>query len=446
MFIMTKSATEGRPLPGSMGLPLLGETLAFAKNPWNFFDVRTAKHGPAFKTNILGRKTAVITTPDALDVFIDPDKCIRANAMPNQLFEIFGGESLPTMDGAAHLTRKKTILAGFNKAALVSYLPGLQAAIERSLARCAQLGEFGWLDELKSLAFQGICENVMGLDSHEQIDSLVSDYGAITKGFAALPIKLPFTTFGKSMKARNRALDTLRAVVKAHAEGDYDDGLARILAYEPKDGTDISVEETVRELHHIVIAGYIVFGAFAATAMWLKQSPDVLAELRAEIEASAPSGPLSLQTLHSMSVLRRVVMEVKRMTPIVPSIFAIAKKSFPFKGYTIPEGWMVIWSLRGTHRDPSVYADPDTFDPDRFSSERAEDKRHEHAFVPQGAGPLTGHKCAGLEYSTMFMELFALLLARDYDWDLPPQELAYNSAIPAEPADGLRASLSRRTG
>jgi cytochrome P450 len=106
---------------------------------------------------------------------------------------------------------------------------------------------------------------------------------------------------------------------------------------------------------------------------------------------------------------------------------------------------MVIWALLPSHVGYSVYTDPERFDPDRFSPERAEDKRHEHAFAPQGAGPVTGHRCPGLDYATYFMEVFAIVLLRGYDWELPPQsfEIDY-SKTPPEPKDGLRAKVTAR--
>src|SRR5262249_61837858 len=96
-----------------------------------------------------------------------------------------------------------------------------------------------------------------------------------------------------------------------------------------------------------------------------------------------------------------------------------------------------------THMAYGVYSDPARFDPDRFSSERAEDRRHEHAFVPQGAGPMTGHRCPGLDFATNFMAVFGAVLLRGYAWELPPQNFALDySKVPPEPKDRLRARVT----
>ncbi len=436
--------TLGLP-PGSRGLPFLGETLVFARGPFEFFESRFARHGPVFQTSLLGRRTAAITTRDALEVFIDPERCMRAESMPGPVYEMFAGESVPTLDGHIHRNRKEAVMAAFSEEAVQSYLPEQQEAIERMLSRCASAGEMVFLPELKRLAFEMICLNVMGIGDAETLDRLIRDYQQTIHGFTALPIKLPFTTFGKALKARDRALGTLRIAVEAHRKGSYDDGLSHVLTHRTADGSAIADDEAVRELHHIVLAGYIVFAELASLLIELKRHPDVLSRLRTEIDA-APARPLTAQGLADLPFLSRVVMEVKRLTPIVPAIFAVAKRDFEFKGYKVPKGWTVCWVPRGSLLDPATYTDPNRFDPDRFSPERAEHKKHPHAYVPQGAGDyFTHHKCAGIRFTDQLMQAFTLLAVRGYDWELPEQDLGLNmKAIPPEQKDGLRVRFRPR--
>jgi hypothetical protein len=54
----------------------------------------------------------------------------------------------------------------------------------------------------------------------------------------------------------------------------------------------------------------------------------------------------------------------------------------------------------------------------------------------------SGHKCAGYDYSTLFMELFTVLLMRAYRWQVPSQDLSLDgSLIPPEIRSGLRLRL-----
>ena len=61
----TVKKTSSLPLPpGSLGLPLIGESIPFF-NDSNFLDKRQKKYGKTFKTHILARPTIVMTGAEA---------------------------------------------------------------------------------------------------------------------------------------------------------------------------------------------------------------------------------------------------------------------------------------------------------------------------------------------------------------------------------------------
>ena len=423
--------------PGRDGLPLLGETLSFAKNPFRFIEERLAAHGRLFRSNVLGRKTVVVAGAEAAGQFIDPSIIMREGSMPPHVQELFGGRSLPLLDGETHAARKRVVLQAFTRDALAAYLPVMQNRIETYFKTWAAGGEIRWLDELKRLAIEVICTTIIGMPPGNEMDNLRRDYGVLTGGFATLPINLPGTRYRKALLARNRIFDVLRRNVRERRTTPENDGLSRML-----NGGAISDEEAVLELHHLVIAGYIVFAELGAIVQQLTEHPEVRERLAAEIAQTTPRGELSLETIAAMPYLTQVVKEVKRLCPIIPAVFGKAKQTFQMDGASIPAGWMVMWALHPSHVSKSVYTDPDRFDPDRFSPARAEDQRHEHAFAPQGAGPVTGHRCPGLDFATYFMSVFAIVLLRDYTWTLPPQNFEMDwSKTPPEPKDALRAVL-----
>ncbi len=433
--------TEKRLPPGKRGLPVLGETLAFMKDTFGFIAARRAAHGPIFRTHLLGNDTAVLCGAETVAPFLDEERVQRADAMPSHLKVLFGGVSVNQMDGAEHRARKRLILAAFTREAMASYLPAMEATVGRRFAAWADGGEVALVPELKRLAVEVICDNVMG-PAGDALDALVEDYRLMTVGAGSLPLRVPGTGFARGAKAVERLLARHLQVVRAHRAERRDDGLARILA-----AGDISDEECARELHHLIVAGMIIFAELAALVIQLARHPEVRARLAEEVARLAPgSTPATLESLAAMPYLGRVVAEVKRSTPMLPGVFARAKADLEVGGYTIPAGWTILWALRQTHVEEAVYPAPERFDPDRFADGRAEHARHAHAFVPQGAGEMTGHKCAGLDYATYLMQLFAVALARDYDVDLATdQVLDYDwSLIPPEPRDGLVARVRRR--
>ena len=412
--------------PGRNGLPLLGETLPFATNPFRFLDDRLAKYGRIFRTNVLGRKTVVVAGPEAAARFIDGSVVMREGSMPPHVQELFGGRSLPLLDGDAHAARKSAVLQAFTREAMASYLTTIQSAVERAFARWSGAGEIRWLDEMKRLAIEVICTTFAGLTPGEEMERLRSDYDILTRGFATLPINLPGTPYRNALKARDRILTVLRRIVRERRAAPADDGLSRIL----KSG-GVNDDDLALELHHIVVAGFIVYGELVAIVRQLTEHPEIRERLQKE--------GLTLESHY----LLQFVSEVKRLTPIVPVVFGKSRKEFEFDGVAVPAGWMVLWAVNPSHVAHGVYSDAQRFDPDRFSPARAEDRRHEHAFAPQGAGPITGHRCPGLDFATYFMAIFTVVLLRGHTWELPPQRFDYDwSKVPPEVKDGLRARVT----
>jgi cytochrome P450 len=202
----------------------------------------------------------------------------------------------------------------------------------------------------------------------------------------------------------------------------------------------------VLELHHFNMAGYLVYCHICALLCELARHADVRARITAEVDA-AGKGALTATKLDAMPYLDCVVKELKRFTPLVPVFFGKAKRDFDFNGRRVPAGWTVFWGAHASAHFKSTFEHAERFDPDRFSVERAEHKRHPCAFAPQGAGELAaGHKCAGFDYSTLFMQLFTVVFLRGYTWELPSQNLEYvYSMVPPEHADGLRVTLKPRS-
>ena len=444
---MSKEPSSTAPLPpGKMGLPLLGETLGALKNGFAFVEAGAQRHGPIFKTSLFGRKTAVITGPEASALFIDSSRVQRSGAMPPHIQTLFAGMTLPALDGDEHRDRKRLVMAAFTREALASYLPVVQKLVGSSFQGWLERGELRLVPELKQLAIETIAATILGLQRGPLLEKVLADYEVVGAGFAAMPNPLPGSTFTRARKALDRILAVFEGIIREHQASPKDDGLSRMLAAKTESGRGIAVEEAKGEIHHIIVAGLIVWSWFVEAILQLARHPEARAALAAEAASRAPSGPLTLETLAGMPVLEMVSMEVRRLAPVVFVSFGKARETFEFAGYTVPKGWAVLWGLRSSHIRPEIYAKPEEFDPPRFAPPRAEQRKHACAFVPNGAGPATGHKCAGYEFAPLFLQVFLAELARGYDVELArPQDLERDwSRLPPAPREGLRATVRKK--
>src|SRR5664279_1040534 len=240
--------------PGSNGLPLLGETLAFASNPFAFIHERRTRFGDVFRTSILGSPTVFIAGPKRVGTWLDPTKIQREGAMPSNLLALFGGhpDIVPLLDGEAHAQRKRSLLAAFSAEAVAGYLPGLQGRIEALLAKWLANGEGPVTAELKTLAIEALAGAIFGLEPGEELTRLLADNAILAKAFVALPIGLPGTAYTKGLQARDRILALLGEIAQRHIDSPpaRPDGLSRILAAAKAAGAPIDAQTAARSRSH----------------------------------------------------------------------------------------------------------------------------------------------------------------------------------------------------
>jgi cytochrome P450 len=428
-----------------MGLPLIGETWSLLRDPFGFLEERQRRYGDVFRSRVLGRRIIFLAGIEGAEAFYDTDNITREHAHPFSLVDLFGGTNMEMFDGPRHLALKTMALTAFDAEAIAGYLPNLQREIDTTLARFADREEILATEELRRLAIEAIWGNVMGFPDREETDAIARDYAAVLKGLTAIPLALPFSTYGRARSARDRLLDRIRRTIADRRARPGDDGLDRMLAATAPEAAPMTDDEATLEVHHIVIAGFIVYLLMAEVMRRLSEQPFLLERCAAEIDAHASKGPPSVGALAHLAMCIDVVREAKRSVPLVPLAFGAARRSFRCGGFDVPEGWTVYLALHLNNHDPRIFREPERFEPERFSPERAEHEAHPMAFIPQGAEPPTGHRCLGLDYSTFVVLTFMTSLIRDYTWTLPPQDLRLDRRkTPPEPRDGLRVRLRRR--
>ncbi|XP_068087323.1 cytochrome P450 2U1 [Hyperolius riggenbachi] len=136
--------------------------------------------------------------------------------------------------------------------------------------------------------------------------------------------------------------------------------------------------------------------------------PDVQEKVQDEIDAViGHDRPPSLTDKISMPFTEATIMEVQRMTVVVPlSVPHMASESTVFQGYTIPKGSVIMPNLWAVHRDPNVWEKPNLFNPSRFLDEHGQILKKE-AFIPFGIGRRVcmGEQLAKMELFLMFVNL-----------------------------------------
>ncbi len=426
-----------------MGAPFVGEALKFLKDPFTFTMERTRRHGSIWKTKILSDTVIFFAGPKAFSFFMDPENFTRQNGSPKFMQELLHSDAVPFLDGDRHKTRKRLLLSAFTPEALDSYLPGMFTAVDRFAA--------GWTTEkpvandLSQLGFDIADFLFSASDPKTSNTASAADFAIMNKGAFSPPIKLPFTAYGKAIKARDR----LRIYIKTQVASQDGKGTALgvLKAARGPKGEQLSSTELEIELLHFFFAAQ---GGLTAALAWmlvvLGEHPEIAKRLREEADSVLGDGPPTYAQIQKLTRARSVSREVLRAYPIAPVTFlGVAKKDLELDGFQIRAGWKGAGAIWATLQDGSTFTDPTAFRDDRLGDD-ALGALPNNAFVPQGGGPPDGHRCPGETLIQLVMPAFLGWLTRRYDLVYPPQNAQPGGGgLGPLPRDGVRIALKKRT-
>jgi retinoid hydroxylase len=427
-----------------MGAPFLGEALQFLKDPFAFTLSRTKQHGNVWKTRILGDTMVFFAGPKAFSFFMNPEHFTRQAGSPKFLQDLLHADAVPFLDGDRHKARKHLLLSAFTDQALDSYLPGIFTIVTRFVDRWIAAGEQPIGGDLSQLGFDIADMLFASSDPATSNVQSANDFGTMIKGTFSPPINLPFTSYGKAVKARDRLRTYLKHQV-ATKDG-KGSALGVLKAARGPGGEQLSSAELEIELLHFFFAAH---GGLTAALAWslvvLGEHPELARRLRDESDTQLGDGTPTLVQARALTHARAVAREVLRAYPIAPTTFiGVAKKDLEIDGYAIRAGWKGAGAIWATLQDGSTFTDPTVFRGDRLGDD-AVAALPKSAFVPQGGGPPDGHRCAGEALIQLVVPAFLGWFTRRYDLTYPPQDASPGSGgLGPLPKSQLRVKITRR--
>ncbi|GAA6620395.1 cytochrome P450 [Scytonema sp. NUACC26] len=431
--------------PGRLGLPAIGESIAYLRDPEGFIAKRQQQHGNIFKTHLFGRPTIALIGADAARfLFSNDGQKLEMTNTPN--FEILlGAKSIGVQTGIAHQVLRRQLFQAFQPRALENYAVTMEEMTHRYLQKWEQMGTLTWYEELKKYTLDIACRLFVGVSTaaNESLEKVYEDW---SEGLLTIPVRFPLSKFARAVRAREELLERFDRLIDGRQQhpSNQQDVLSILLVAKDEEGNALSRADIKDNVLGMLIAGHeTLTSALTSLCLLLAQHPKVLETVRAEQAQLGFPTQLTQATLKQMTYLEQVLKEVLRIVPpVVRSGSRKVLESCEFGGYLIPQGWDVYYQIPETHQDRQIYTHPERFDPERFSSERSEDKQKVFSHIPFGGGI---RECLGKEFARLEMKLFAALLVRDYTWELLPGQNLERVVLPfSRPRDGLKVKFSRR--
>jgi len=423
---------EDAPLPpGRSGLPLIGETFAFIRDPRNFFARRRNAHGDVFRSHVFGSPAVYMFGPEANQwIFAGEGKYLE-NRWTYGVRRLLGQKSVSMLTGTEHLERRRLLAPHFSYAAMRGFVPSIEAVARRHFQSWPSKGNFILWDAVRSLAFELALSLVFG-DGAVNVPFLLKHFERWVAGlFSPVPLNIPLTTYGRALASRKALIGYLGGVVAERMQraSRSEDVLDSLINSRDDEGRPLSRDAIVDEVMVLLFAGHdTTVTATSNLMLQLAQHPEVLAKGRAALDAS-PGGPLSLDGLKAIPFLYEAINEGMRIIPPVGGAFRVMTQDRVFQNFRIPKGWTVALSCAATHLS-ELWTEPLKFDPQRF-----EEKPKPGTFIPFGGGPRI---CVGQHFAMVEMSVMLALLLREYRWDvLPNQDLTYAALPFPRPRSGI---------
>ena len=460
--------SAAHPLPPSPpSHPLFGLMREFRQDRIGLYRRVARDYGDVLRMRYLWVNTYTLSHPDDMrHVLVENNHNYVRNPFVNDVFKLFLGDGLFTLDGESWLSRRRLMQPAFHRQRLAGLGTLMTDAAEAMLADWAQWDdgqEIAVDEEMMKVTLRVVGQALFSVDLLGAARALGDAFTGVSE-FVNYRMNTPFPPPLWAPTRRNRqfkaALATLdRTVYSIIAErkktgthlseqmridkeekGDLLDML--MAARDADTGPGMTDAELRNEVALLIFAGH---ETTATTLTWafylLSQHPEAEAKLHAELATVLGGRTPTLADLPNLPYNRMVIEETMRL---YPPAWGVSRKSVAadvIGGYQLPANASLTLPITTLHHDPRWWEQPERFDPERFTPERSAN-RHKFAYLPFGAGP---RQCIGNNFALMEAQLVLATVAQRYQLRLRPgHPVQPDPVFVLRTSHGLPMTVTRR--
>ncbi|CAI9102361.1 OLC1v1000621C1 [Oldenlandia corymbosa var. corymbosa] len=409
--------------PGTMGWPVLGETIKFLQEGPNFMKKQRGRYGNIFKSHLLGSPTIVSMDPELNRyIFLNESKGL-VPGYPQSILDILGRHNIAAVTGGPHKQIRGAAMSLIGPAAVREQL---LPKIDKYIRLFLQDWEGKIIDiQEKSqemaffLAFKQILEDD---ESSLVYKSMKEEFDQLVEGTISLPIKLPGTSYYRGFQARKKIIKLLKRIIQSRrvpstTSTEQSDMLNWLLSNDDSINYKLNDEEIYDQIIMILNSGYETVSTTTMMAIkYLGDHPNALEELMDEHimirQDKSPDEPIDWLAYKRMSFTRAVIFETMRLATIVNGLLRKATNDMELNGFYIPKGWKIYAFTREINYDPILYPEPFEFNPWRWLQDKGLES-HNYQFLFGGGTRLCPGKELGIVTISMFLHYFVI----KYRWE-----------------------------
>ena len=432
-------------------VPFLHDYPAFRRDPIGFW-TETGQLGPAVEVRFgPSQRFVVLSDPEIVEhVLLKEVKDHPRDRRVMSVNDSGGPERMFTTDRWEEWKwRRRLMQPAFHR----KHIAGFESTIVTQAERIASEMAGSVVDlatEMRRMTMRMILETMFSLTSDQDVEDLQAAFEANAEYVfkrssapLAVPAWLPTPMAVAQRRSERARLGFLQDIVARRlATGPGSDDLLDMLITARLDDSDhqFSAEQLVAEMSGIVFAGH---ETTAVTMTWLFYLLDrhraVLEKLTGEIRHAIGDRSPTVDVLERMPLVDSAVQEAMRLYPAVYVTVREADSAHTVGEFSYEAGTRFLINIRGMHRDPAAWDEPDEFRPSRFTEGH---DRHRFQYIPFLAGP---KKCLGDTFAMTEMRLAVpTILARLDLQAVDPVEVREAAGFTMKPAGPIMMRAKAR--
>lgn len=440
---MTKSEA-----PGPRGLPVLGNTHQWARDPCSFREHCTDEYGSVVNYERLGWDTYLLTDPDDIKQVIEDRETFKKHGDSGELLKDVLGEGLLTSTGDLWETQREAIQPAFYMDHIRNYAEIMVDQADVTSERLTDGTVTNIQDEMARSALSILVKCMFGENIDPAARGIYEAVDAFEEPYK--PSKQPITLFApdwapipflrRAKRAENHIDEQIHDIIeqrrrnRADGSSERDDLLAMML----DSGTGMEDQQIRDEMMTFLLAGHQTT-ALTLTYIWdlLSRNPEIERRLHAELDGL--DGRPSIEDVFEFEYVEAVVKEAMRLYPPAHEIRREPTTDVEIGGYAVPEGSLIVLSTWVQQRDDRFWDDPEQFRPDRFLDEGRD--RPKYAYFPFGGG---SRRCIGHQFAMTEVQLVLATIARKWKFDREYDDLELSATLTLRPTMDIDMTAHRR--
>lgn len=441
-------------IPVYRGKGFLGAAREFVRDPIAFSAQKAETIGDFYRLRLPLRRLYVTTHPDVIRHVLQTHHRNFVKSPAYHELKLALGNGLVTNEGDSWFRQRRLAQPAFYKASLQGIFEKM-VGVAQTFLQNLEDQEHKVVDI--SQLMMGVTSDIVlkALFSVENQGDKVSMYRQIMEAQEYImhrtshPLLKPFNYINgrhrKFLKVRRDFDEMAYRFIQQHREAvtPPDDFLTMLIQAKDADtGETMSNTQIRDETITLFAAGHETSAnALSWALMLLSQHPEVVENMRSEIQEVVGNRSIQFAELQQLQYTRRVIEESMRLFPPAYAVGREAAVDEEILGEKIPRKAIVFISIYAVHHSRKYWDNPEIFDPERFSPERA---KHipRFAYMPFGAGP---RMCIGEHFAMMEMQLLLALLIRRFDFELMDSlPIPYQALVTMKPSNGIKMKLKKQ--